>query len=116
MNGTLTPEMENDLKKHMERKAEARDEKGKDKRRAKEDKSFHSCTFDLEAVLSTPCSLVGQFYYKRKLSCYNLSFYFLVTEKVYATCRMNHMEGEDRRKLEVVCLCTFLDLLTIHLP
>ena len=47
MNGTLTPEMENDIKKHMERKAEARDEKGKDKKEPKK-KSFHSCTFAFE--------------------------------------------------------------------
>lgn len=40
MNGTLTPEMENDFKKHTERKAEARDEKSRDKKEPKKIRVF----------------------------------------------------------------------------
>ena len=76
---------------------------------------FHSCTFDVEAVLLTVCSLVGEFYYKRTLPCYNYSFYSLGDRKK-ASCGMNPKEGEELRKLEAGCLCTFLDLLTLHLP
>ena len=44
---------------HLHRKQESREEKSKDKTRAKVDKTFYSATFDLQAVLSTPCTLVG---------------------------------------------------------
>ena len=53
------------------------EEKKKDKERAKSDKSFAAVTFDLEAVLPTPCTMVGDLFYKRCLSTYNLSFYSL---------------------------------------
>ena len=48
-----------------------------DKSKAQNDKAVHVATFDLQTVLSVPCSLVGEIYYKRKLSCNNLSFYNL---------------------------------------
>ena len=60
---------------HQERKRLAREEKNKDKQRAKTEASFTSATFDLQAILSTPCGLVSQMFYKRKLSSYNLTFY-----------------------------------------
>ena len=68
---------ETNYKEHQERKVQAREEKAKDKKKAQDDPTFHAATFDLQAVLTTPCSLVGELYYKRKLSCYNLSFYSL---------------------------------------
>ena len=60
---------------HQERKRLAREEKNKDKQRAKTEASFTSATFDLQAILSIPCGLVSQMFYKRKLSSYNLTFY-----------------------------------------
>ena len=51
---------------------------------AKENHRFHVETFDLQAVLTTPCSLVGDLYYKRKLCVYNLSSYSLGDAR--ATC------------------------------
>lgn len=74
---SVTPDIEKKYKEHQSRKEEARREKADDKSRANTDKSYHVSTFDLQAVLSVPCSLVGDLYYKRKLSCYNLSFYNL---------------------------------------
>lgn len=44
---------------HHQRKVMARQEKENDKTRAKSDPKFHASTFDLEAVLTTPCNLVG---------------------------------------------------------
>lgn len=73
----MTEEVEQRYQEHQERKKRAREEKEKDKKRAKADSKFHVSAFDLEAVLTTPCSLVGELYYKRKLCCYNLSFYAL---------------------------------------
>jgi len=82
--GDVDEETESDYNRHQQMKEWAREEKIKDKERAKHQKDFHVSTFDLEAVLSTPCSLVGELYYKRKLSCYNLSFYSLSDQK--GTC------------------------------
>ena len=62
---------------HMERKEMARAEKCKDKNQAATKSDHYAATFDLEAVLTTPCSLVSQVYYKRKLCSYNLSVYSL---------------------------------------
>ena len=45
---------------HLHRKQESREEKSKDKAKAKVDTTFFSATFDLQAVLSTPCTLVGE--------------------------------------------------------
>ena len=62
---------------HQRRKVQGRIERDNDKEIAKKNRNVHVVTFDLEAVLPTPCSLVSQVYYKRKLSCYNLSVYLL---------------------------------------
>jgi len=79
--GNVDEETERNFTVHQQMKEWAREEKQRDKDKAKQDKTFHVSTFDLEAVLSTPCSLVGEVYYKRKLSCYNLSFYSLSDQK-----------------------------------
>ena len=75
--------------------------------------SFHSCTFDLEAVLSTPCSLVGEFYYKRKLSCYNLSFYSFGDRK--GICYLWDESQGGRGSSEIgSCLLMYISRLTDH--
>jgi hypothetical protein len=48
-------------------KMRAREEKKKDKEHAKISKDTFKATFDLQAVLQTPCSIVSQIYYMRKL-------------------------------------------------
>lgn len=75
--GELDDDDEEQFVRHQRNKESSRDQKTKDKQRAKTDKSFVVSTFDLEAVLPTPCSMVGDLYYKRCLSTYNLSFYSL---------------------------------------
>jgi hypothetical protein len=47
------------------------------KKRAKKDPKSSVSAFDLQAVLTTPCTLIGKVYYKRKLCSYNMSFYEL---------------------------------------
>lgn len=64
-----------EFKEHMERKTLAREEKDSDKIKAINDKSFKSFTFDLQAVLYSPCSNVSSFFYTRKFASYNLTFY-----------------------------------------
>ena len=51
--------------------------RNRDKEDAQKYNHIHTATFDLEAVLPTPCSLVSQAYYKRKLSSYNFTVYSL---------------------------------------
>ena len=75
--GSLTEKEKEAFDAHMKCKEMCRDEKRKDKARALSDSTFYSATFDLEKVLQTPCSLVSELYYRRKLSSYNLSFYSL---------------------------------------
>ena len=61
----------------VQRKVQAREAKTSDKERAKRDPTHYVATFDLEDVLDTPCSKVSTMLCKRKLSCYNLTFYSL---------------------------------------
>ena len=67
--------------------------KSKDKLRSQTDSSFVVATFDMEAVLPTPCSNVSQVYYKRKLSCYKYSVYSLGDGKGYCYL-LNESEGQ----------------------
>ena len=62
--GTLDSKDEKNHQDHMERKQRGRQEKQKDKEDAQKYNHIHTATFDLEAVLPTPCSLVSQAYYK----------------------------------------------------
>ena len=75
--GALTDKMKEEFNIHQNRKVIAREEKANDKLIAKADSKVHSCTFDLQSVFYTPCSLVSVMYYMRKLCCYNLSVYSL---------------------------------------
>ena len=75
--GMATEDDKVENKAHLERKIQSREAKANDKQLAKTDKHVHAVTFDLEAVLTTLCSLVSQVYYKRKLCSYNLSIYSL---------------------------------------
>ena len=72
-------EMKDEYEKHQSRKIKAREEKKKDKEMAISSPDFFFGTLDLQAVLQTPCSLVSQLYYIRKLNCYNLSIYNLAS-------------------------------------
>lgn len=98
---------------HLDRKAKAREEKEHDKQVAKNDKSIHVVTFDLEAVLTTPCSLVSQIYYKRKLCSYNLSIYSLGDKK--ANCFLWDETHGKRGSCEIcTCLFQYLNSLPQH--
>lgn len=71
------PVSQDEFEDHQQKKEQARKEKEKDKQEAKEHKNIHALTFDLEQVLSLPKSSISNFYYKRKLSLYNLTTYSL---------------------------------------
>ena len=65
------------FEEHQERKKRARLEKDEDKAEAKEDQRKHAVTVELQTVLQSPCGLVSQLYYRRKLSVYNFTIYSL---------------------------------------
>ena len=92
----------------LRRKQESREKKLKDKTRAKVDERVYSATFDLQAVLSTPCTLVCELYYKRKLACYNLLFYSLGDEN--GRCYVWDETQGGRGSCEVgTCLITHIN-------
>ena len=72
---------------------EAREEKEKDKNKAKLDLKYCVATFNLQAVLTMHCSLVSELYYSRKLCCYNLTVYNLCDKQVFC-----HLWDETHRK------------------
>jgi hypothetical protein len=103
----VTEIMKTEFEEHQKRKTLARGEKDLDKSFAKKKHTYHAATFDLEAVLPVPCSLVSQVYYKRKLSCYNLSVYSLADGKT--TCFMwNESEGKRGSCEIATCLLLYL--------
>ena len=83
--GELTQKLIEENEQHQKIKNESRNAKEQDKKKAK-DKKCVCATFDLEAVLPSPCTLVGDLYYKRCLSTYNLSFYSLGRQKENLFC------------------------------
>ena len=67
-------------------------------------------TFDLQAVLQTPCSLVSQLYYMRKLNCYSLSIYNLAS--THATCYLWSEVDAQRGSCEIGT-CLYLQLMSL---
>ena len=95
-------------REHQERKTTARNEKNRDKIRAKEDPNFESATFDLQAILSTPCGLISQLYYKRKPSSYNLSFNSQSNGQ--GICYLwDETDGSKGSSEVATCLCLYLN-------
>ena len=108
--GTLDIETETNYQEHQNRKQLSRQEKENDKKKAKTDPRYNVTAFDLQAVLTTPCSLIGELYYKRKLCCYNLSCYDLGNKN--GTCYIwDEMQG--KRGSSEVSTCLFLHLNSI---
>lgn len=64
-----------EYKAHIEREMLSRQEKNKDKVMAGINKTFKSITFDLQAVLYSPCSYISNLNYTRKFATYNLTFH-----------------------------------------
>ena len=113
---TMSSQTEDELtlkyNEHQHSKKAARAEKNMDKARAQTDPTFESATFDLQAILSTPCGLVSQLYYKRKLSSYNLSFYTQSNKQ--GICYLwNETDGSKGSSEVGTCLSFFLNSLRL---
>ena len=105
--GEVSESQQQSYDEHIQRKERARAEKDVDKQLSKESGSYHTATFDLEAVLQVPCSLVSQVYYNRKLCCYNLSVYSLKDGN--ATCYLwNETEGKRGSCEIATCILMYI--------
>ena len=115
--GTVTVS-ENDEKiysEHQNLKEAARAEKRADKERAQTDRSFIAATFDLEAVLPTPNSKVGDLYYKRCPSTYNFSLYSLGDKK--GICYMWDETNGGRGSCEIgTCILLYINSVAEKCP
>lgn len=63
---------QNEYQEHLHRNKRAKEEKSNDRKRARTDETFTTCSFDLQSVLQLPHSNVSLMYYSRKLCFYNL--------------------------------------------
>jgi len=99
--------MEGEMQMHLKNKELAREQKEHDKKRAARDSEFKSFTFDLEAVLYSPCSDVSSYHYSRKFCTYNFTVYD--QENHDGTCFLWH-ETEGKRGSDEIGTCLWLQL------
>ena len=92
---------------HLRRKKEARREIENDKEASMKDKSIYSATFDLQAVLYTPCSNVSKVFYKRNLNCYSFTV-FSLADKCGACYIWDETKGQRGSSEICSCLITHL--------
>lgn len=113
--GTNDRSLGDEYQSHQELKQLSREFKMKDKEQAKAESAFEAITFDLESVLPTPHSKVGDLYSKRCLSTYNLSFYSLENKK--GTCYLWDKSNGGRCSCEIwTCLLSQLNSLSQKSP
>jgi hypothetical protein len=106
--GTLESKDEKNHQDHMERKQSGRQEKQKDKEDAHKYNHIHTATFDIQAVLTTPCSLASQVYYKTKFQVTILLYIPLVMEKGL----WNETEGQRGSCEIATCFHLYLNSLS----
>ena len=108
--GSATDELQQQYAIHQARKTTAREEKERDKQLAKANTNIYAATFDLQAVLYTPCSMVSLMYYMRKFCCYNFTVFSLAN--MTGTCYL-WTEVEGKRGSCEVATCLNLHLLSL---
>lgn len=108
--GSATEELKQQYAIHQARKNTAREEKERDKQLAKAHTNIYAATFDLQAVLYTPCSMVSLMYYMRKFCCYNFTVFSLAN--LTGTCYV-WTEVEGKRGSCEVATCLNLHLLSL---
>lgn len=101
---------ENEYNLHVERKEDVRIQKQQDKEKAKTDKTIKVINFDLQKVLISPKTEVGNAYYSRKLSTYNFTVFDVDSTK--AICYMWYESIAQRGSNEIAsCLYKYLEQL-----
>ena len=92
---------------HIRNKEESRRLKNEDKQRAKTDCSFVAACLDLQQVLQCPYGEVNLYYYKRKLSVYNLSMYNMANGEGYCYIWDESISGRGACEI-ASCIYSFL--------
>lgn len=94
--------------KHIKEKELSRDSKENDKIIASSsDGKIMTVCFDLQAVLQIPCGDVATLYYKRKLSCFNFTFFDLASKN--GTCFFWNEAIAERGSNEIgTCILEYL--------
>ena len=107
------PKLEDAYKKHLKNKQAARNLKTRVKELASKDKLLAVAAFDLQKVLSVPYGEHSDFFYKRKLSVYDLTVTNLETRKV--CCYVWDQTTAKRGSNEIAsCLRQFINELPSH--
>jgi hypothetical protein len=103
--------LQKDYDEHILRKKQANASKETDKKRANNDTTFLSATFDLQKVLQIPMSDAGPVYYSRKLCVYNLTVYEAVSPNKAYCFTWNECNGK-RGSCEIgTCLLEWFNTL-----
>ena len=89
--------------KHIASKNETKIERDKDRKLKSPTKTI--VCIDLQNVLSLPKSNVGDFFYKRKLSCYNLTGYSSLNKKAYCVLWHEGMSGRSGNEIASGVIC-----------
>lgn len=99
--------IEEKYSRHLREKELSRKCKEKDKQEAFQNRCVTAC-FDLQAILPSPCGEINKFYYKSRLSTYNLTVYDIGNKTGH--CFVWH-EGDASRGVNEVgtCLLKFLE-------
>ena len=84
---------------HIRRKDYVNSLKKDHAERAKEDQTFLTCNFDLEAVFYSPLFFAKPIFYKRKLAIYNFTVYEVAKKSGFVTCGPKFRENGARMKL-----------------
>lgn len=95
-------EREKEYRDHEGRKERVRKMKQEDKERAMNDTNMRVINFDLQKVLISPKTDIGEVYYSRKLATYNFTVFDIVSK--VASCYMWH-EGIAKRGSNDIASC-----------
>lgn len=100
--------LQDEYNKHVTNKNKSREEKQNDVSYASTVENRLVAVYDLQAVLSTPCSEVSDFYYKSKLATYNFTIFDIGTKEGF--CYV-WSENVGRRGANEIgsCLLQFLE-------
>lgn len=94
-----------DYENHILRKEMVRDKKRTDKETAAINRDTRLINFDLQKVLISPKTNVGEIYYSRKLSTYNFTVFDVISKQ--AKCYMWY-EGIGKRGSNEISSCMYL--------
>ncbi|GFO46251.1 DNA repair protein rhp54 [Plakobranchus ocellatus] len=103
-----TEEQKEQQTAHLGRKERARSYKDFLKSKAKENSHVSSACFDLQQILPCPHGQISSFFYKRKLSVYNLSVYDLATGDVFCNLWSEAISARGANQI-ASCVLNFID-------